>query len=126
MDYNQQLFDLKILFKKTPIHAFAEDIIEACHNGIVSWERPSVVQPILLQGKDDYIKTKERLEIVKEFFSENNIDFKEIHSVSGNILTKTISLIYLLDYVSIYRVILSKIDPSPVKSIDYIKKRLNT
>ncbi len=106
-------------------HAIIEDVIEACHNGIVSWERPSVVQPILLQGQDDYIKTKERFGIVKEFFIENNIDFKEVHSVSGNILTKIISLMYMLDYTSIYKAVLSKTDPSPVLSIDYIKKRLN-
>ncbi|MBS3923075.1 MAG: SIS domain-containing protein [Nitrosarchaeum sp.] len=105
-------------------HAIIEDAIEACHNGIVSWEKPSAVQPILLQGQDDYIKTKERFDILKEFFVKNNIDFKEIHSGSGNILTKIISLIYMLDYVSIYRAILSNMDPSPVSSIDYIKSRL--
>ena len=114
------------LQENTKTHAITEDVIEACHNGIVSWERPSVVQPILLQGQDDYIKTKERFDIIKEFFMENNIDFKEIHSVSGNILTKTISLMYMLDYTSIYRAILSKIDPSPVSSIDYIKSKLVT
>ena len=107
-------------------HAITEDVIEACHNGIVSWERPSIVQPILLQGKDDYIKTKERFAIIKKFFIENNIDFKEVNSSAGNILTKTISLIYMLDYVSIYKAVLSKIDPSPVASIDYIKNKLNT
>ena len=107
-------------------HAIIEDIIETCHNGIVSWEKPSIVQPILLQGKDDYIKTKERFVIIKEFFIKNNIDFKEVNSSAGNILTKTISLIYMLDYVSIYRAVLSEINPSPVKSIDYIKKRLDS
>ena len=56
---------------------------------------------------------------------KNEIDFKEINSVSGNILTKTICLIYILDYASIYKAVLSKIDPSPVSSIDYIKSRLN-
>jgi len=105
-------------------HAIMEDIIESCHNGIVSWEKPSMVQPILLRGQDDYIKTKERFEIIKEYFLENNIDFKEIFSVSGNILTKLISLVYLLDYTSIYRAILSKTDPSPVNSIDFVKRRL--
>ena len=79
---------------------------------------------ILLQGQDDYIKTKERFSIIKDFFIKNNIDFKEINSVSGNILTKTICLIYILDYTSIYKAVLSKIDPSPVSSIDYIKSRL--
>jgi glucose/mannose-6-phosphate isomerase len=106
-------------------HAIIEDVIEVCHNGIVAWERPSIVQPILLQGQDDYFKTKERFDIIKEFFMANNIDFNEIHSISGNILTKTISLIYMLDYTSIYRAILSKIDPSPVSSINYIKNKLD-
>jgi len=105
-------------------HVIVEDIIEACHNGIVAWEKSSIIQPILLQGQDDYIKTKERFKIIKEYFLENNIDFKEVHSISGNILTKTITLIYLLDYTSIYRAILSKIDPSPITSIDFIKSRI--
>ncbi|TAK15968.1 MAG: SIS domain-containing protein [Nitrosarchaeum sp.] len=112
------------LQENAKIHAIIEDVIEACHNGIVSWEKPSVVQPILLQGKDDYIKTKERFNIVKEFFIKKDIDFKEVHSVSGNILTKTISLIYMFDYTSIYKAVLSKTDPSPVLPIDYIKSRI--
>ena len=112
------------LQENAKIHTITEDIIEACHNGIVSWEKPSSVQPILLQGKNDYIKTKERFDIIKEFFMKNNIEFKEIHSVSGNILTKIISLMYMLDYVSIYKAVLSKTDPSPVSSIDYIKSKI--
>ena len=106
-------------------HVILEDVIEACHNGIVAWEKSSEIQPVLLQGEDDYIKTKERFSIIKDFFKKNEIDFKEINSVSGNILTKTICLIYILDYASIYKAVLSKIDPSPVSSIDYIKSRLN-
>ena len=105
-------------------HVIIDDVIEACHNGIVSWERPSVVQPILLRGKNDYIKTKERFDIIKELFVKNDIDFKEIHSISGNILSKIMCFIYMLDYVSIYRAILSKTDPSPVSSISYIKSRI--
>ena len=112
------------LQENTKTHAIIEDVIESCHNGIVSWEKPSNVQPILLQGQEDYIKTKERFCIIKEFFIKNNINFKEIHSVSGNILTKLISLIYMLDYASIYRAVLIKTDPSPVSSIDYIKSKL--
>ena len=112
------------LQENSKTHVIIEDIIEACHNGIVSWEIPSIVQPIMLQGEDDFIKTKERFEVIKEFFKEKNIDYKEINSVSGNILTKIICLIYMLDYISIYKAVLSKIDPSPVKSISYIKERI--
>ena len=104
-------------------HAITEDVVEACHNGIVSWEGKSNVKPILLQGVDDYIKTKERWKILKEYFKENNIDFHEVFSNKGSILTKIINLIYFFDYTSVYLAILTKIDPSPVRSIDYIKKR---
>jgi len=105
-------------------HAITEDVIEACHNEIVSWETKSEVKPILIEGTDDYIKTKERWLIVKEFFNENKIDYREIHSVDGNILSKLVCLIYQLDYCSIYRAVLSGIDPSPVDSIDFIKNHL--
>jgi len=105
-------------------HAIIEDMVEACHNGIVAWEKPSIIQPILLRGYDDYIKTQERFEIIKEFFTKNNIEFKEINSVSGNILTKLITLNYLLDYASIYRAILSEIDPTPVSSINFVKSKI--
>ncbi len=112
------------LQENSKIHVMTEDIIEACHNGIVSWEKQSLVQPILLRGIDDYEKTKERWEIIKTYFDENHIDYKEIISVEGNILSKLINLIYLLDYTSIYHSVLSQTDPSPIDSINFIKERL--
>lgn len=110
------------LQENAKIHAMAEDVIESSHNGVVSWEKPSLIQPILLEGKDDYIKTKERWHILKKYFKENKIDHREIKSSSGSILTKIIGLIYLLDYCSIYLAVLTKIDPSPTYAIDYFKK----
>tara|TARA_B110000014_G_scaffold263827_1_gene261969 strand:+ start:210 stop:1175 length:966 start_codon:yes stop_codon:yes gene_type:complete len=112
------------LQENSKLHAIAEDAIEACHNGIVGWERKSNAQPILLQGKDDYVKTKERWDILKEYFLNTEIGFKEIFSLNGNVLTKIINLIYVLDYCSIYHAVLSKIDPSPVNPIDFIKQKL--
>ena len=106
-------------------HAMIEDIIESSHNGIVGWNRKSNFQPILLQGKDDVKTTKERWTILKEFFKSKNIEYKEIISEDGNILTKIICLIYVLDYSSIFLAIKLKVDPSPVVAIDFIKERLN-
>ena len=82
------------------------------------------VKPILIQGTDDYIKTRERWKILKEFFNIKNINYIEINSVNGNIFSKLINLIYLLDYSTIYRAILSDTDPTPVASIEFIKKKL--
>ena len=112
------------LQENAKMHVLVEDVVEASHNGIVAWEKKSDILPILLQGQDDNTKTKERWKIFKEFFDCEGINYKEIFSVKGNILSKLMHLIYLLDYCSIYRAVLSKTDPTPVKSIDYIKSRL--
>ena len=113
------------LQENSKIHVMIEDIIEVSHNGIVSWENISNVQPILLQGQDDHIKTKERWEIFKGYFKKNNIQYYDIFSVDGNILSKIINLIYFIDYVSIYKAILLDTNPTPVSSIDYVKNNLN-
>ena len=112
------------LQENSKLHVITEDVIEACHNGIVSWERNSNMQPILIQGHDDYFKTIERWKILKEFFNSKQIEYKEISSVKGNIISKLVNLIYLLDYSSIYLAVLSKTDPTPVKPIEFIKSRI--
>ncbi len=103
-------------------HAMMEDVIEASHNNIVSWEKKEKVQPILLEGADDYSKTKQRWKILKEYFEQNKIDYREVHSEKGSIISKLINLIYLLDYSTIYLAALSKVDPSPTRSIDFVKR----
>ena len=112
------------LQENAKMHAMVEDVVEASHNGIVAWEQKSQVFPILLQGDGDNIKTKERWDVLKIYFDANQIGYKEIFSIKGNILSKLMHLIYLLDYTSIYKAVISKIDPTPVKSIDFIKSRL--
>jgi len=112
------------LQENTKTHAIAENVIEACHNGIVSWERKSEVNPVLIEGQDDYITTKERWEILKEYFEKNKIDYREVHSVKGGILSKLINLVYLLDYTTIYHAVILGIDPSPINSTNFVKSRL--
>jgi len=109
------------LNENTKIHAICEDVVEATHNGIVAWEKNSNVFPIIVKGKDDYDKTKKLWTFVGGYFKEHKINYVTIESLDGSILTKLICLIYLLDYASIYAAIHSKIDPTPVKPIEYFK-----
>jgi glucose/mannose-6-phosphate isomerase len=112
------------LQENAKMHVITEDVIEACHNGIVSWSKPStVIKPIMIRGIDDYVKTQERWVILKDYFKNMGIDYKEIFSYSGSILTKIINLIYLLDYSTIYKAVSLEIDPTPVKAINYVKER---
>ena len=112
------------LQENSKMHVIAEDIIEACHNGIVSWDRTTKMKPILIEGRDDYIKTKERWIVMKKFFEIRDIDFKEIQTVEGSIISKLINLIYLFDYTSIYKAVIDQIDPTIVEPIDFVKKMI--
>lgn len=112
------------LQENAKMHAMTEDVIEACHNGIVSWEKESDCQPILIRGKDDYVKTKERWNMLERYFGEKKIDFYTVDSVDGGILSKIVNLVYMLDFASIYLAISSGIDPTPVRSVDYIKSEM--
>ena len=112
------------LQENSKIHAMTEDVIESSHNGIVSWEKQSIVNPVLIQGKDDHFKTSERWNVLEEFFEKNKINFKKIESLNGSILSKITNLVYLVDYSTIYFAAINHIDPSPVDSIDFIKSKL--
>ena len=112
------------LQENSKCHVIIEDIVESCHNGVVAWERKSNVQPIFIKGLNDHIKTNEKNAILKEYFQENKIEYREIISVEGDILSKIINLIYILDYCSIYKAVITETDPTPVKSIEFIKNKL--
>mgnify|MGYP006099716851 CR=1 FL=1 len=112
------------LQENAKMHVIVEDIIESCHNGIVSWEKDLNAQPILIEGSEDNNKTKERWKIIKQYFRENGIDYLSISSGTGNILSKIMHLIYLFDYATIYLSVLRKINPTPVNSINFIKTKL--
>ena len=127
--YPQGLETAAVRFKNSlqenaKTHAITENVVESSHNGIVSWEKPSSMVPILIEGKDDHIKTKDRWRILREYFEANNIEYKEILTVDGNILSKIMCLIYMLDYSTIYYSVRLGVNPSPIRSIDFIKERL--
>ena len=46
------------LQENSKIHAMTEEILETCHNGIVSWESNIKLKPILIEGKDDHPKRR--------------------------------------------------------------------
>ena len=112
------------LQENAKMHAMTEDVLETCHNGIVSWETNSNIKPVLIQGRNDNEKTIERWSILKEFFNKKEINYKVIQSIEGSILSKITNLVYTLDYSTLYLSVLRGIDPTPVDSIDFIKSKL--
>ena len=107
-------------------HAITNELTEACHNEIVCWELPTTSKPMLVRTNNDHKRTAETWNILKEFFEEKEIEYKEIFSNNGNILSQLVGLIYLFDYSTIYYAIKCGINPSPIISTEYFKNKRKT
>ena len=101
---------------------------EMNHNEIVGWQHPQELLKrfvvAILRDKGDHPQVKKRIEISKEILQKSAFGVEEIWSQGESLLARTFSLIYIGDYTSFYLAILNGEDPTPVKRIDYLKKRL--
>jgi glucose/mannose-6-phosphate isomerase len=101
---------------------------EVSHNEIVGWQHPQKLWKrfivIILRDKEDRIQVKKRIDISKKILQREGIEIEEIWSCGENLLARIFSLIYIGDFVSFYLAVLNGEDPTPIKRIDYLKKRL--
>ncbi len=100
---------------------------EMCHNHIEAFEQlPQInVKGLVLQTGTERSILKQRLRITTEIIEQNcQLHFRTIHGKGSSNLAKFLSLAVIGDFTSIYLSILRKIDPTPVKLISLLKKRL--
>jgi len=101
---------------------------ELNHNEIVGWEGMEELRKslaiIILRDKGDQERVKKRIEITKSVLGERPGGLEEIWSEGNSLLARIFSLIYLGDWVSFYLAILDGVDPTPVKPIELLKRRL--
>jgi glucose/mannose-6-phosphate isomerase len=109
--------------------AFHETFPELNHNAVVGYQFPSElaskVHVVLLRCPSLHPRTLIRYQVTSELLKQKNISHEIIDSQSKGELSQMMSLIYLGDWASYYLAILNEIDPTPVKAIDYLKKRLS-
>jgi glucose/mannose-6-phosphate isomerase len=80
---------------------------------------------ILLRCPSLHPRNSIRYQITSELLEQNSIGHQIADSEEGDELVQMMSLIFLGDWVSYYLAILNQTDPTPVKTIDYLKKRLS-
>jgi glucose/mannose-6-phosphate isomerase len=109
--------------------AFYEIFSELNHNAVVGYQFPSElaskIYVVLLRCPSLHPRILIRYQVTSELLKQKDISHEIIDSQGGNELIQMMSLIYLGDWVSYYLAILNEIDPTPVKVIDYLKKRLS-
>ncbi len=101
---------------------------ELNHNEVVGFEEPAELlkqlEIIILRDRHDHPRVQQRMEITKTIIKDAVSGITEIWSCGEGRLSRLFSLTYLGDHVSVYLAVLYGIDPTPVKKIDYLKKKL--
>lgn len=108
--------------------AFYETFSELNHNAVVGYEFPQGmadrVYVVLLRCLSLHPRILARYQITSEILKKAGVEHKVIDSQGENDLAQMMSLVFLGDWVSYYLAVLYQIDPTPVKAIEHLKRRL--
>ena len=108
--------------------AFYEVFPELNHNAVVGYQFPpelaSKIVVVLLRSAYLFKRIQLRYQITCQLLKQAKVSYQIVEGEGTNPLSQMMSLVLFGDYVSYYLAILYKIDPSPVKAIDYLKEQL--
>jgi glucose/mannose-6-phosphate isomerase len=108
--------------------AFVNMFPEFNHNEIVGWNLPrrllENLAVIILGGKRDHPRIAARMEIVSAYLKGKIPKVIRLDRQFDEGLTNTLLWVQYVDFVSYYLAVLNGVDPTPVKPIDYLKKKL--
>ncbi len=107
---------------------FYEVFPELNHNAIVGYGLPkeiaSKTRVVLLRSPTFNARIKLRYDVTCELLIKSGVAYDFVDGEGQSALSQMVSLVSIGDYVSYYLAILYKVDPSPVKLINYLKERL--
>ncbi len=108
--------------------AFFELFPELNHNAVVAYVFPPQAKEnifvVLLHSASLHPRIRLRYEATAKILAKAGISHEFVEAVEGGILAQMMGLVLLGDYLSFYLAILNSIDPTPVDSIDFVKKYL--
>lgn len=108
--------------------AYWAELPELCHNEIVGYELAAKVFAqgivIFLRTSFDHPRVAKRVEILKEVLSSRGLAFFEVWGEGEDALSQALWLLYFGDWMSFYLALLNGVDPTPVRPIQELKRRL--
>jgi len=108
--------------------AFFELFPELNHNAVLGYNFPPEVKEkvfvVLLHSTLFNPRNRLRYEATTQLLAKAKIKHELVEAIGKSTLAQMISLILFGDYTSFYLAILNGVDPTPVDSIDFIKKYL--
>ena len=114
--------------ENSKIPAKSDVFSELNHNEIVGWERAGELaksfSAIFLRDPDEPAAIQSRIEITKELMEQEEVEILEIQAQGKTPLARMLSTVLIGDFTSVYLSVLRGIDPTPVKTINYLKDTL--
>jgi glucose/mannose-6-phosphate isomerase len=108
--------------------AFFELFPELNHNAIVGYDFPPEVKDklfvVLLHSALLNPRNRLHYEATARLLAKAKIKHEVVEAIGASVLAQVMSLILFGDYTSFYLAILNRVDPTPIDSIDFVKKYL--
>ncbi len=99
------------------------------HDEIVGWDSPLEVTRdlglLLLRDQDETEKVRRRMEVTRSVLEPRAGFCAEVWARGEGRLARLMSLVYLLDYVTVYLALALGHDPTPVQIIDLFKREMS-
>ncbi|HOK29240.1 MAG TPA: bifunctional phosphoglucose/phosphomannose isomerase [bacterium] len=116
------------LNENSKLFAIWNSFPELNHNEIMGWEgRDEFLKNafvVFLRDKGEIDRIKQRIQYMKDLIIQISSGIEEVWSEGDTLLERFLSLIYIGDFVSFYLAIKRGVDPTPVNSIEGLKKYL--
>ncbi len=108
--------------------AFHHLLPEMNHNELVGWELPGAILRqivvIMLRDRDEHPQVQKRFELTREILSAKAGALHQVWSQGESRLARIFSVMFTGDFVSLYLAGLNGVDPTPVKVIESLKRKL--
>ncbi len=114
--------------ENSKVQAFWNFFPELNHNEIVGWEllkeTTKKFSLVILRDRDEHPQITKRVKATRELIKDHLDSIYEVWCEGDSKLARILSILYKGDFVSIYLALLNGVDPTPVKRITLLKKRL--
>lgn len=109
--------------------AFGNVFAELNHNEIMGWEgtpeaRRRQLHVVVLRDAGDHAQIRKRIDVTRGLLADEAAGWSEVEARGEGKLARVLSMIQLGDFVSYYLALLVGVDPTPVDTIQQLKRTL--
>jgi glucose/mannose-6-phosphate isomerase len=117
----------KALNENAKSEAFFEEVPEALHNDIESWERPTRgFLPVILKHAADDERDSARMQKLGAAMKAKGVPPVVVEGEAGAPLAELVSMVYKLDMATFYLAVAKNVDPLPTRLLTSLRHQIGS